>query len=194
MSFDRFAAAAVVTLLAAAPLASQRALVLNVNGGGYTHLANLNASGAPTADFKPGYNFGTSVGMEFTKYIALHADFTFAHAQARGASSFSGGDIHRYFYGAHLEVRYPFESGWTPFAFAGGGAVTVDQANGSTLPTFTKPAGMFGAGFGYLIPRSKVELFAEGKSLVYKWDEAGFNKTQADVTYSVGLAYRIGLK
>jgi hypothetical protein len=169
-------------------------MVLNVNGGGYEHFVNLNNSGAPTADFKPGYNLGLSLGTEFTRYLALHADFTFARAQARGTSSFTGADINRLFYGAHLELRYPTGGGWTPFAFAGGGAVTVDQVSGSTVPTFTKPAGMFGAGVGYLIPGVPVEVFAEGKGLVYQWNEAGFNKTQADVTYSVGLAYRFKMK
>ncbi len=194
MSCKAFAAALVAALVAAAPLAAQQTVVLNVSGGGYNHFANLSSSGAPTADFKPGYNLGTSVGLEVTRYVALHADFTFARTTARGVSSFSGADFNRFFYGAHLELRYPLESGLTPFAFAGGGAVTVDQVNGGTVGNFTKPAGMFGAGFGYLIPRSKVEIFAEGKSLVYQWDAAGFNKTQADVTYSIGLAYRIGLR
>lgn len=193
MSLKHVAAAAVAVLFAA-PLAAQRTVVLNLNGGGYHHLANLNASGDPTADFKPGYNFGASAGVELTKWFAVHGDFTFAHAQARGTSSFSGGDIHRMFYGAHVELRYPLESGVTPFAFLGGGAVTVDQAHGGTLPTFTKPAGMMGLGFGYQIPRSRVEVFGEGKTLVYKWDAAGFNKTLWDVTYSVGLAYRFDLR
>ncbi|HEY6108424.1 MAG TPA: outer membrane beta-barrel protein [Gemmatimonadales bacterium] len=193
MSFHRGTSIAVVALLGAAPLAGQRAIVFNVNGGGYNHLTNLSAGGTPTADFKPGYNFGLSVGREFTKYFALHADFTFAHAQARGTSSFAGADIHRLFYGAHLELRYPFAGGVTPFAFAGGGAVTVDQAHNNQVPTFTKPAGMLGAGIGYGIPRSNFEVFAEGKSLVYKWDRSGFDKTQWDVTYSVGLAYRLML-
>jgi opacity protein-like surface antigen len=191
MSYRPVTGALVATLALAAPLAAQRAVVLNVNGGGYEHFINLNSAGAPIADFKPGYNLGASAGIELTRYVALHGDFTFARAQARGASAFAGADINRWFYGAHLEARYPLGAGWTPFAFAGGGAVTVEQANGTGLATFTNPAGMFGAGLGFLIPGAPVEIFAEGKGLVYKWDEMGFNRTQADVTYSVGLAYRI---
>lgn len=189
----RLAGALAATLALAAPLVAQHAVVLNVNGGGYEHLVNLNNTGAPIADFKPGYNVGGSVGIEITRYVALHGDLTFARAQARGASSFAGIDINRVFYGAHLEARYPLAAGWTPFAFAGGGAVTVSQANGIGLATFTKPAGMFGAGVGYLIKGAPVEIFAEGKALVYKWDQMGFDRNQADVTYSLGLAYRIKL-
>lgn len=112
MSFHRGTPIAVVALLGAAPLAGQGAIVFNINGGGYNHLANLNTSGTPTADFKPGYNFGLSVGREFTKYFALHADFTFAHAQARGTSSFAGADIHRLFYGAAPRTALSV-CGWT---------------------------------------------------------------------------------
>lgn len=194
MVFNRLTATAAALFLAAAPLAAQRAVVFNFNGGGYNHFNNLSASGAPTADFKPGYNFGASVGMDFTQYFGLHGDFTYAHAQARGASTFAGADVQRFFYGAHLELRYPFEGGLAPFAFVGGGAVTVRQAHNSQIPTFTKPAGMLGAGFGYTIPRSNVEVFGEGKTLVYQWNRVGYDKTLWDVTYSVGLAYRLPLR
>lgn len=183
----------VALAVGATPLAAQQSLVFNLNGGGYGHLANLNATGAPTADFKPGYNFGASVGYQVNQFLGFHGDFTFAHATARGASSFSGGDIHRAFYGVHAELRYPFESGVTPFAFAGAGAVTVDQARGSTVPRFTRTAGMLGAGIGYAIPNSRIEIFGEGKTLVYRWNEAGFNKTLWDLTYSMGVAYHLPL-
>lgn len=185
--------AVALTFAVAAPLAAQRAVVFNLNGGGYNHLANLNAAGAPTADFKPGYNFGASIGYQVNQWFGIHGDFTFAHATARGTSAFSGGDIHRAFYGVHAEVRYPFETGLTPFAFLGAGAVTVDQAHGGTLPLFTRAAGMMGAGLGYQIPNSRIEVFGEGKTLVYNWNRAGFNKTQWDVTYSMGLAYHLPL-
>lgn len=194
MSPIRVTSTVVAALLGAAPLVAQRAVIFNLNGGGYNHLANLNGSGAPTADFKPGYNLGMSVGLEFTRYLHMHGDFTFARARARGASAFAGADFNRLFYGAHVELRYPFESGFVPFGFVGGGAVTVDQAGSTVVPTFTKPAGMMGAGFGYTIPRSNFELFGEGKTLVYQWKQTGFDKTLWDVTYSVGLSYRLPLR
>jgi len=192
MAVNRVTAVIAAALLGAAPLAAQRAVVFNVNGGGYNHFTNLSASGAPTADFKPGYNFGASVGLGITRYFGLHGDFTYANAQARGASTFAGADVQRFFYGAHLELRYPFESGFIPFAFAGAGAVTV--RHNDQIPTFTKPAGMLGAGIGYTIPRSNLEVFGEGKTLVYQWNRTGYDRTQWDLTYSVGLAYRLGLR
>lgn len=194
MSLARSAAGVIALLIGAAPLAAQRTVVLNLNAGGYSHFTNLNASGAPTADFKPGYNLGASVGVELTQWVAVHGDFTFARTEARGTSSIAGNRFNRLFYGAHAELRYPTDIGLTPFAFAGAGAVTVNETNGGTLPTFTKPAGMLGLGFAVAVPGSRVEVFAEGKSLVYKWDRAGFNKTLWDVTYSVGLAYRLPVR
>lgn len=191
MSFARASTAALAAGLLAAPLGAQRAVVFNLNGGGYDHLANLNASGTPTADFKPGYNFGASVGYQFNQYLGLHGDFTFAQARARGTSSFTGADVHRLFYGAHLELRYPFQSGLTPFAFAGGGAVTIDQVHDSQIPVFTRPAAMLGAGLAYTLPRSRFDVFGEAKSLTYRWNRMGFVKTMWDVTYSMGLAYRL---
>jgi hypothetical protein len=193
MSLRGIAAAAAMVLLGAAPLAGQE-FVVNINGGGYNHLTNLNRAGTPTADFETGYNVGVSLGRAFTQYFAVHADFTFAHAQARGASSFSGADIHRVFYGAHLELRYPLQDGTTPFAFAGAGAVTVVDAGGQRVPTFTRPAGTLGAGIAVAVPRSGFDVFLEGKTLVYKWDRGGFNKTLWDLTYSVGVAYRFTLR
>lgn len=188
----RHLAGAVVAIgVLATPLSAQHALVLNMNGGGYEHLMNLNQYGNPIADFKPGYNLGFSVGYEVTRWVSIHADFTFADAQARGASSFSGDDVERVFYGAHVEMRYPQRSGWTPFAFVGGGAVTVSQETGTGLPTFTRPAGSFGLGIGYDMPRAPFEVFVETKGLVYKWDIVGFDRLQTDVTYSLGFSYRV---
>jgi len=175
----------------AAPVTAQRAIVFNLNGGAYQHLINLNDYGNPIADFTPGHNFGFGAGIELSRWVAVHGDFTFADAQARGTSYFSGADVERFFYGAHLELRYPQPDRWTPYGFLGAGAVTVTEAAGHTLPTFTRLAGMFGFGAGYRPRGAPVELFGEGKAFVYRWEMDGFNRMQTDVTFSVGVAYRV---
>jgi len=175
----------------AAPVVAQRAIVLNVNAGAYQHLVNLNAYGNPIADFTPGYNLGFSAGLELSPWVAVHGDVTFANAHARGLSYFSGADVERFFYGVHFELRYPQPDRWTPYGFLGAGAVTVTEPTAHTLPTFTRPAGMFGFGAGYRPARTAVELFAEGKGLVYRWNVDGFNRMQTDVTFSLGVAYRV---
>lgn len=183
-----------LALLASPVVGQERAVVFQVLGGGYNHLANLSSSG-PDAHFKTGYALSAAVGVHATKYVAVHGDFTFARAEALGALSFAGDRVDRYFYGAHVELRYPFAGGFSPFVFGGAGAVTIDeQTSGSTphaFDRFTKAAGMFGAGVSYLIPGAPVEILAEGKALTYKWDTAGFSRQQWDVTYAIGLAYRL---
>jgi hypothetical protein len=184
-----------LALLGTTTLAAQetgRGVVFQVFAGGATHLRNLNATGS-VAHFQPGFNLGGAIGFQASDYFGLHGDFTYTRNQARGASSFSGSNIDRFFYGAHMEFSYPTESGFAPFAFGGGGAVTIHQAGPTgTLPTFTKPAAMFGAGFRYQFAKTPVEVLVEGKSLVYQWDRGGFSRTQWDVSYSAGLAYRLG--
>ncbi len=183
-----------LALFAAASLAAQengRAVVFQAFGGGASHLRNLNSSGS-AADFKTGYNLGAAIGVQANEYVGIHGDFTYTRNEARGASSFAGTKLDRFFYGAHLELSYPTESRFAPFAFGGGGAVTVHQAgSAATLADFTKPAAMFGAGFRYQFAGAPVELLVEGKSLVYKWEGGGFSRTQWDLSYSAGLGYRL---
>ena len=106
-----------------------------------------------------------------------------------------------------------------PFGFAGAGAMTVDpgwvagisggSAQGvSALEVyyeprdvhrregaFTKPAATFGGGLVYhRVPGAPLELFFEGKALVFQWDAAGFDQTHIDVTYSLGVSYRASLR
>ena len=188
----RFVAVA-LTLGSATMLAAQnngRAIVLQAFGGGASHLRNLNSTGS-VADFKLGYSLGGAVGVQANEYVAFHGDFTYTRNEARGVSSFAGTKFDRFFYGAHVELSYPMGR-VSPFAFAGGGGVTIHQAGSGQLDNFTKPAGMFGAGIRYQFERTPLELLAEGKSLVYKWDRGGFSRMQWDVSYSVGIAYRFG--
>lgn len=183
-----------LTIGSATMLAAQdngRAIVLQAFGGGVSHLRNLNSTGS-VADFKLGYNLGGAIGVQANEYVAFHGDFTYTRNEARGASSFAGTKFDRFFYGGHVELTYPLGR-LAPFAFGGGGGVTIHQAgSGAQLDTFTKPAGMFGAGIRYRFEGTPVELLAEGKSLVYKWEGGGFSRMQWDVSYSAGIAYRFG--
>jgi hypothetical protein len=190
----RTAAALAGIALVAAPLVAQnpnRALVIGAFGGGYTHVNNLNTAGYPDAHFRAGYNVGLTVGIQLSHLVALHSDFTFARSQGLGTWSLAGVDVDRYFYGAHVELGYPMARGLKGYAFAGGGAVRIDPLASANIGSFTTGAGMGGLGVFYTIPRSNFDIMVEGKSLVYKWDRAGFNRTLWDVTYSAGLAYRL---
>jgi hypothetical protein len=162
-----------------------------VFGGGYTHVNNLNTAGFPDAHFRAGYNLGLTAGIQVSKLVSLHGDFTFAKSQGLGAWTLSGIDVDRYFFGGHVELGYPMAAGQQGYAFAGGGAVRIDPLQNAPMGSFTTGAGTGGIGIFYSIPRTDLNIMLEGKSLVYKWDRAGFNRTLWDVTYSVGLAYRM---
>ena len=186
---------AAAILFLATPLAGQtfrRDLVVNLYAGGADHLADLAPSG-PQASFSPGYSFGASVGLQLTERFAIHSDFTFTRNPAWGASPFSGQDVNRFFYGAHVEYRYPLSIGLAPYGFAGLGAVSIDQLGFDTFRPTTRPAVMYGAGVFYPIPRSRIEVFGEVKGLTYRWNMAGFHRTMFDVAYTAGASYRLPL-
>jgi opacity protein-like surface antigen len=184
-----------LALLGGSSLAAQapeRAVVFQAFGGGASHLRNLNASGS-VAHLALGYSLGMAIGIQANERIGFHADFTYARNRARGAAAFAGKDVERFFYGVHGELAFPTGSGLIPFAFGGGGAVTVQElAIDQTFAAFTKPAAMFGAGLRYAFSSIPFELQVEGKSLVYRWDRAGFSRTLWDLSYSLGFGYRFG--
>jgi hypothetical protein len=194
------AGAALVALTAAPPLRAQDnhsdgpAIVVYGAGGGFSSLTHLDS--ADTTNFKTGFNVGGGVGYQFSKYVALRGNFTFARAEAQSgvsAIAITGTKFNRFLYDADLQFRYPLQGGVAPYVFVGGGAITVKHDVTPADPNFTKGAGKFGLGLAYQIPRSNVGLYAEGTTWVYKWDQYGFNKTQFDTTWSGGLSYRFGL-
>lgn len=194
--FRRVVVAALGTaLIGAVPALAQsnRALVIGIFGGGYTHVNNLNSVSGQNADFRPGYNIGGTVGVQLNKIVSLHGDLTFARSQARGLTPFAGANVDHLFYGAHAEVAYQMMAGLKGYAFGGGGVVHVAQSSPQVFTPFNKPAGIVGLGMFVSVPGSNFDVMVEGKSLIYKFDRAGFDKTLWDVTYAVGLAYRVPL-
>jgi hypothetical protein len=63
-----------------------------------------------------------------------------------------------------------------------------DAENVDNTDSFTKGAGKFGVGVNYQIPRSRVALFVEGTTWVYKWQQYSYDKTQFDVSWNGGLS------
>ena len=186
-------AVAVIALLAT-PLAGQeRAVVFQVMGGGYNHLANLNETGQD-AHFKTGYTFGAAIGVDVNEYFGIRGDATLARTEGRGVVPFANELVNRYFVGGHLEVRYPFRQ-VTPFLLAGGGAIMVDQQGSEVdedFEHFTRGAGIFGAGLNFDVPNAPIDIVAQGRATTYKWVAAPFSRTQWDVGYTVGFSYRFG--
>ena len=196
-----FAFAGLIGLLAARPAAAQeqgqdgQALVLSVQGGGFSPLAHLDQPG--NVDFKTGYNVGGGLAYQFNRHVALRGNFTFARAEGRdisgGLTSIGGTKFNRFLYDADVQLRAPLSGGATPYLFVGGGGVTIKPDVTPSQASFTKGAGKVGVGINYQIPRSNLGLYVEGTGWLYKWDRYGFDMTQFDTTWSGGLSYRFRL-
>ena len=191
-----FVAAAALLLIAALPrpvAGQERELVLTLYGGGADHLADLQQG--PPVWFMPGYAVGASVGLQLTPSFAIRGDFTYTRNPAErrtGSTEFSSADINRFYYGVTAELRRDIGAGVIPFVFAGAGAVTLDQLGPDQFRPTTKPALMGGGGLSYNIRRTPLAISGAVEGSVYRWDMAGFDRTMLDVTYTVGLSYRIG--
>jgi Outer membrane protein beta-barrel domain len=202
MSITQRLGGALLALALATPVVAQdrgvtqdHAVFFSARGGGFNGLSNLNDVGT-TSDFKKvGFNVGGGVGVQLQRYVSVRGDFTFARNELRNDQIATGAKLDRYFYDAALQLQYPTASGIEPYIFAGGGGVTLNEANSSS-PSKTTGAGTFGLGFNYQIPNSPLALFAEGKSWVYKLNGmggtlTGFDKTQVDVAWSGGASYKL---
>jgi opacity protein-like surface antigen len=179
--------------------------MLFVMGGGNNSLRDLDE--ASSSNFNTGYNVGGGVGVQLSRGVALRASYTFSRATAQSTSSaffspVAGNDFDRHYYGADLQFRAANDSGFSPYLFVGGGAVTVSPANNALIlsPTgaqfandsFTKPAARAGIGLEYQFPNSGFGIYAEGSGWAYKWDRYGFDRTQVDTNWGGGISYRFG--
>lgn len=185
------AAAFLLGTVLAAPLVGQgHEIVVSIYGGGADHLVDLQES--PPVWFMPGYALGASVGLQLNETFAIHGDFTYTRNPTEGTGDLAAGDVNRFYYGIHGEYRHQMGK-WSPYAFAGLGAVSIDQLGIDSFSPTTRPALMFGGGLFYKVPSTRLELVGELKGLTYKWNMAGFDRGQLDVTYTAGLSYRFML-
>lgn len=174
--------------------AQDKAVGVAVRGGGFNALTNLNDAG--TADFKQiGFNVGGSLAVDLHENVALRGNFTFARNELQLNDLATGSELDRLFYDAGLQLQYPMESGWTPYAFVGAGAVTLHPVGSDGLDE-TKPAGTVGLGLGYTIPGTNLGITAEGKGWLYELSDlngtlSSYDRTQLEITWSAGLTYRI---
>jgi opacity protein-like surface antigen len=183
-----------ILVFAGSAAAQQKAVGLTIRGGSFAGLTSLDEPG--TADFKQvGYNIGGSVGVDLSRYVGLRGDFTFARNELQLNEQRTGSNLNRYFYDAAVQLQYPTGTGWTPYAFAGAGAVTLDP-EGSAVDSRTKAAGTGGIGLSYAIPGSNVAVGLEGKGWLFGVSEldgdfAGYDRRQFEVTWGIGISYRI---
>jgi len=176
--------------------------MLFLGAGGNKTLRSLDD--VTQSEFSTGYSLDGGVGVQLSRGVALRGIYTYSRADAEGTtfSPIAGNRFSRHYYGADLQFRAWNDSGFAPYLFAGGGAVTIapDQTAIILGPTggqfannsFTRPAARGGVGFEYQIPHSGFGLFAEGAGWWYKWDHYGLNRMQVDANFGGGLMYRFG--
>lgn len=174
----------------------QPAVLLSINGGAYSPLTHLDE--AADVDFQTSYSLGAGGAYRLNRYVALRGNFAFVRAEARdrntrALTAIAGDRFNRYLYDADVQLRYPLQGGATPYAFVGGGAVTVERDLSGANTRFTKGAGKVGVGLSYQLPRSDFGVYVEGTGWLYKWDRYGFDKTQFDTTVVGGFSYRFKL-
>lgn len=190
-----FGVAAVLAVFAAPATAQQeRAVSIFARSGGFNALTDLDEAG--TADFKKtGFNVGGGVAVDLSRYVALRGDFTFARNELRAAGVDTGSELNRYFYDAAVQVQYPTQSGLRPYAFAGAGGVTFDEANAED-ETQTELAGTVGLGVNYTIPGTGLGVFVEGQSWLFDAEDlegalAASDRAQYELAWTGGLSYRL---
>jgi Outer membrane protein beta-barrel domain len=187
-----------LAVMAAVPAAAQdRAVTVFARGGGLSSMSDLNDASVPS-DFKTGYALGGGAAVQLNRYVALRGDFTFGREEFRDAGVATDDHFNKYIYTGAVQLQYPTTTGITPYAFVGGGGITLKEKNapsGSPVDK-TKGVGVGGLGFSYAIPETNFAVFAEGTGYLYKINDvggtlAGFDKTQFDVGYTGGVSYRI---
>ncbi|MEZ4455177.1 MAG: outer membrane beta-barrel protein [Gemmatimonadales bacterium] len=162
-------AAVGLVLATTAAQAQERNVQIQFLGGGYSHTTNLSKTGAD-AHFKQGFNLETAVGVMATKYVGVHADFTFARTKGLGNVDFAGKKVDRFFYGGHVELRYPVNESVAPFVFGGAGAVTIDEKGPPPrMPSAASPSRRrcSAPSMAMALPNAPVDVLLQGKALTY---------------------------
>lgn len=196
MTFTRsILGAAALALAVAGPVAAQdRAVRLFARSGGFNGVTNLDDAG--TADFnKTGFNVGGGAGVQLNRFVALRGDFTYARNELRTNGVNTGDRLNRFLYTAAVQLQYPTASGFEPYAFVGGGAVTLHEV-GTSGQDKTKATGTFGLGLNYAIPNSRLGVFVEGQGWLYDLNNLGgslaaYDRRQVEIGWSGGLSYTL---
>lgn len=201
MMHTRVAAILAVGLLAAAsPLAAQDESALMIFGLAGVQNSPAEYDAVRDVDYSAGYHVGGGVALRLYEHVAIRGDFVLASSDGTDTSGSFGeaGDISaideavafdRSYYGASLELSYPLAQGFTPYAFAGGGLVSLTRDAPSYAFDFTEAAALVGIGGLYGLGGSPVSVFVQGTGWLYQRQSVG--GTQFDTVVSAGLAYTL---
>ena len=157
-------------------------------GGGYGAMNDLTAASVSTVNFKAGWNVGAGLGLSFTRFLGVRGDVALAKSQRAGSGTNT--DWQKIFTGADLVLTLPLGP-LSPYAFGGGGVVTLDEED-TTTPLSSRRAGR--AGLGVNVGSGKLGVFGQATGWFYKWDVTKFptfTEQQFDMLYSLGVSYKM---
>ncbi len=159
-------------------------------GGGMSSLTELNEAG--TLELATGFAVGGGVAYNLHKNVAIRGDFNYAENDVELNGTDTGESVSRAFYGGAVQLQLPTSSGFMPYIFAGGGAVTVDPDGSDSR---TRGQGTFGGGLRYEFGQSRFGVFAEGTTYVSKPQTSiggsASDKTQWDLAWTGGVSIRL---
>lgn len=184
------ATAAVALAFAAAPLAGQDRLALEVSGYAGRYSPNISPYAGSSPDLQKSWSFGAGASLVLSPNVAFRGELAFSRNRT-SAAAIGSKNFNRTFAAAAVEVRFPIREVVMPYAFAGVGAARVAESEGVDRHIVT-PAAWYGGGVAVTAPRVPVALFGQlcGWSYqMYGWP--GILGTQHDLLYSAGLRYRL---
>lgn len=183
--------ALVVAITLAAPLPAEAqdeaALDLFAFGGFQNAPASFDAH--RQVDYGGGLRVGAGAGIAFSDYVSLRGDYSYTSSSGQETGLVSEDvDFSRQYASLRLQLSYPMASGFKPYAFGGGGLVTLKRRADSYSFDFQEIAGVFGAGFRYDFSDSPFGIFAEGKGWAYNRNTLG--ESQLDKVLNLGVSFR----
>jgi hypothetical protein len=191
----RLAALGVIALFAATPASAQEGTSISVFGFGGMINSPTDFDVDRDVSYDAGIRLGGGIALQLYEQVAVRGDFSFVSGSGQDTSGGINEDVSldRMFYSGSLELQYPLESDFTPYAFLGGGVVTLDR-KGATATSYaydlTEFTGLLGVGARYGFS-SNLEAFVEGVSWIY--NRAASGDSQTDMSLNVGIGYRFPL-
>lgn len=184
------ATAAVALAFAAAPLAGQDRLALEVSGYAGRHSPNITLYAGSSAELEKSWSFGAGASLVLSPNVAFRGELAFSRNRT-SAPAIESKNFNRTFAAGAVEVRFRILEVIMPYAFAGVGAARVAESGGVPRHIVT-PAAWYGGGVALTAPRVPVALFGQVSGWSYQmYGWPGILGTQRDLLYSAGLRYRL---
>lgn len=195
MQSVRVVAGLALALAAAGPVAAQQdspeRLAVFVHGGATSPLNALNRTGS--SKLTTGLVAGGGLALSINQYFGVRAVASRAENDVRHGDTKAGWGYSRTYVGGELQVKVPTGTRAMPYAVLGGGAVSVAPDDGEK-----QTKAQYGGGLGVRVSLGdgRFGAFAESRGVLHKQEveTSGlgvFNRSQVDVTWSVGVAARL---